>query len=180
MLSWTLSRSSGLVAYLLLWASVCLGLLHSMGVKRLSTPAARIDLHEFLALAGIYTTVFHGVVLLWNQHASFTWGGLLIPFASEYEPFFVGIGTVSFYLALLASITTYVRKYMSATLWRTIHQFSLVGFTMALVHGVFLGPDTQITGIWLMYVVTAVSVAALVAARIFKGVFSPADSARRG
>lgn len=177
--TWELSRSAGIVAYLLLWASVCLGLLQAAGLfKRLTSAAARVDIHEFLSVGALHATVFHVVILMWNQHVTFGWREILVPFTSDYSPGLVGIGGVSFYLALIATVTTYLRKWLSPKLWRSIHLLTLVGFLFALLHGVALGPDTQAPAVWLMYVGTGISVALLGVARLVKGVLKTAHPAR--
>jgi sulfoxide reductase heme-binding subunit YedZ len=177
--TWPLSRSAGLVAYLYLWASVCLGLLQSMGMLRsLSTPAIRVDMHAFLSLGAIYATVFHAVILLWDHYLPFHWDDILLPFASDYAPMLVGFGGVAFYLALAATVTTYLRPWFSARTWRAIHRFSLFGFLLALVHGVALGTDARSPVVMLMYAGTGLSALVLAAARFAKRLPSPTHAPR--
>ncbi len=167
--NWPLSRAAGIVAYLLFWASVCLGLIQSASAQRHPSGAAvKLDMHCFLALAALYTTVFHAAILVWNRHVPFHWQEALVPFASEYEPAQVGLGVLALYVLLGATVTTYLRGRLGPGLWRRVHQGSVLGFIMGLVHGLALGPDTGLLAMQLMYSLTGGSVAALGAWRVLK------------
>lgn len=179
--TWYLTRAAGLVAFVLLWASVTLGLLQSIGLlKGVTSPLANVDVHGFVSLGALYATVYHAVVLLWDRHTPFTWTEILVPFASGHEPVLVGLGIISFYVALGATITTYLRGKLTPRLWRWIHLFSLVGFFLALAHGVLLGTDTELTAVGYLYRFTGISVAFLLLCRVYKGVWGNANSTRGG
>lgn len=167
--TWSLSRASGFVAYLLLWASACLGLVQALGLVRPVSAAERIDLHAFLSLGALYMTVFHAVILLWDGHLSFRWADILIPFHSARQPVLVGFGIVAFYFALAAALTTYLRGRLSPLLWRAIHQVTLVAFCLAFLHGTLLGTDAGLPLARLMYAETGTVFALLTAARLIKG-----------
>jgi len=167
--TWYLTRSSGLVAYLFLWLSVCIGLLQSTGLVRgVAAAGAAIDIHEFTSLLGLSLATFHGVILLWDQYVSFTWSSLLIPFSSSFHPFLVGLGTLAFYLALAPAISSYVQARLSPKAWRILHLGSLVAFTFALVHGVLLGTDISNPAVGYCYRFTGISVALLTGYRIYR------------
>lgn len=169
--TWYLSRASGLVAYLFLWLSVCIGLLQSTRLVRGITAAgATIDVHEFTSLFGLSLVTFHGVILLWDHYVSFSWSSLLIPFSSRFHPFLVGLGTLSFYLALAAAVSSYVHGRLGPKGWRIMHLGSLVAFAFALVHGVLLGTDAANPAVGYLYRFTGISVALLVGYRIYRAV----------
>ncbi len=164
--TWPLARASGLVAYVLLWASVCLGLLPPAGATRPAAAAARMDLHCFVSAWALYSTTFHALVLLWDRHVRFTWTDVLVPFASAYRPILVGLGGLAFYLALGATVTTYLRGLLSPGLWRAIHQLTLAAYLLALWHGVLLGSDTHLPLVKLLYAGTAAAAGALAFLRL--------------
>ena len=66
---WFLSRSSALVAYLLLWLSMCLGLMITNKLARLwpGGPVA-FDLHQHTSLLGVAFALFHGLILLGDRY----------------------------------------------------------------------------------------------------------------
>lgn len=170
---WYLTRAAGLLAYLLLWASVTLGLLQSLGMlKGLTAPVANLDVHQFVSLGAIYATVFHAVVLLYDRYVPFTISELLVPFASDYKPVLVTLGIMGLYLMLLVTVTTYLRSRLSPRTWRSIHLTSLVAFAFALLHGLLLGTDATHPVVAFAYRFTAILTFLLVAYRLFKGVWA--------
>lgn len=166
--TWYLNRSSGLVAYAFLWLSTCIGLLQTTGLlKGLVSAGATMGLHQFTAISGLSLATFHGVILLWDQYVAFTWESLLIPFRSSYQPFLVGLGTLAFYLALTAAVSSYVRGGLSPRAWRILHLSSLAAFTFALIHGTLLGTDAADPVISYLYRFTGISTAMLLGYRIY-------------
>ncbi len=167
--AWSLSRASGFVAYLLLWASVCLGLVQALGWLRPASAAERIDLHAFLSLGALHMTVFHAAILLWDSHLSFRWADILIPFHSASQPVLVGFGVMAFDFSLAAVLTTLLRGRLNPLLWRAIHQVTLVAFCLAFLHGTLLGTDAGLPFARVMYAETGTVFALLTAARLIKG-----------
>jgi methionine sulfoxide reductase heme-binding subunit len=179
--TWYLSRAAGLIAYVLLFLSVAVGLLQSSGfLKGTTSPLANIDIHGFLSVTALYATIFHAVVLVWDQYIPFRWSDILLPFAGAFKPALVGLGSVAFYLALLVTLSTYLRAKLSAKAWRSLHWSSLIAFAFALIHGLFLGTDTNLPAVGFLYRFTGIGVAVLISYRIYKEVRAYADSARRG
>ncbi len=178
---WSLTRAAGLVAFVLLWASVVLGLLHSTGcLKGVTSPAANVDLHQFTAVGALYATTFHAVILHWDRYVPFQWGEILLPFTSGYKPTLVGLGGVAFYVAFGATVTTYFRARLGSRAWRIVHLLTLPGFVFALLHGWLLGTDAGSPVILFLYRLAGISVVLLSAYRVLKGVYSRARSGSRG
>jgi methionine sulfoxide reductase heme-binding subunit len=177
---WYLTRAAGLVAYVLLWLSVSLGLLQSTQfLKGATSPLANIDVHTFVSVGALYATTFHFVILLWDRYVPFTLTELLVPFASDYKPVLTGLGIITFYIMLGVTISTYLRSKLNAKVWRAVHQVSLVAFLLALTHGVLMGTDSGHPLVSYLYRFSGLSVGALVAYRISQGVIKRhADSAR--
>ena len=89
---WYFARSAGLVAYLLLSASVILGVLMSARASFTWPRFAVEEVHRFLAiLTGIFVTL-HGASLLLDRVVPIGLGQMLVPFTSPYRPFAVGLG----------------------------------------------------------------------------------------
>ena len=165
---WYLSRSSGVVAYLMLWLSAVLGLSLTTRVARLwaGGPAAA-DLHQFASLLALALTVFHVLILLGDAYASFRLAQLLVPFtATQYEPFWVGLGQVAFYLALPVTFSFYARRRIGTRAWRLIHYASFAVFGLTVTHGLGAGTDGRSPGMLTLYIVTSSSIVFLTTHRV--------------
>lgn len=174
---WYLARASGFVAYLLLWLSVVFGLTVSSKLVRLwkGGPAA-VDLHQFVTWLAIVVAVFHGLILLGDRFINATLGQVLVPFTYvNYRPFWVGLGQIGFYVAVLVAASFYARPRMSYRTWRTVHYASFAVYLMLTLHGALAGTDSVLLGVKLMYVVTGFSVYFLTVYRILQAV-KPARS----
>lgn len=156
---WYLSRSAGLVAYLLLWGSVAWGLLLSskMGQGRLRAPML-LDAHQFLSNVAIGFAAFHGLVLMGDRYLSFPLAAVMMPFAGTYKPALVAAGQVALWLSLLLSLSFTFRRRLGQRLWRILHYASFVAFWAAFVHSILIGSDSGLLAIQVMYLGTASSV----------------------
>jgi len=171
--TWRLTRAAGLVAFALLYLSVAVGLLQSLGVLRgITAPAATVDVHEHLSLWALYATAFHALILLWDPYVPFRPAALLLPFASDYEPAAVALGVIATYTMLAATVSSYVRPRLRPAHWRAVHLLSLAGFLFALIHGVAIGTDTGRPAVGHLYRFTGLSAGLLAAWRLFRGVWT--------
>jgi sulfoxide reductase heme-binding subunit YedZ len=149
---WYISRASGLMAYLLVWLSTLWGFAISSKVfdsflKREFT----YDFHEHLSLLAIGFMLLHAIVLTLDHAEPMSLMEILVPFASNYRPFWTGIGIIAFYLSILVTVTFYIRRRISMKAFRTIHYLSIVAFVGALFHGLYAGSDSALNWTQLMY-----------------------------
>lgn len=153
---WYLSRSSGVVAYLLLWFSMVLGLMLTNRFARLWAGGPAVaDIHQFSSLLSLAFVTFHVLILLGDRYAKYRLDQLLVPFTSaQYEPFWVGLGQMALYVALPVSFTFYLRRRIGVHAWRTIHYASFGVFVLAVAHGLGAGTDTRTPALLTMYLVT--------------------------
>ena len=145
---WFLSRSSALVAYLLLWLSMCLGLMITNKLARLwpGGPVA-FDLHQHTSLLGVAFALFHGLILLGDRYLNPNLWQVVFPFGmSGYHPFWIGLGQISFYLMVGVAFSFYLRKQITSRVWRSVHFLSFISFVFALLHGIAGGTDSA--AIW--------------------------------
>ncbi|MDQ2805497.1 MAG: ferric reductase-like transmembrane domain-containing protein [Chloroflexota bacterium] len=165
---WYLSRSSALVAFTLLWASMVLGVGITNRLARLwpGAPTA-FDLHQYVSLLGIGFALVHVLTLLGDTYIGYNLAQLLIPFGStEYAPFWVGIGQVALYLLIPVTLSFYVRKRLGTRGWRTIHGLSYALYGLTLLHSIFSGSDSGAVWTTLLYSFTALSLVGLTAYRV--------------
>jgi predicted ferric reductase len=173
---WDLARSSGIVAYLLMWLSVAFGLIITNKMARVwpGGPTA-FDLHQFTSLLGMAFAVFHVTVLLGDQYIKYTPFQLLIPFGSvNYQQFWVGFGQIAFYALIPITFSFYVRRQIGSGLWRAIHYGSFLAFSMITAHALLAGSDTSNWVMLGIYAMTGVSVIFLTLYRMLGLAESPA------
>jgi predicted ferric reductase len=170
---WYLSRASGIIAFVFLWISMVLGLLMSTR----SLPKGRgfaigNDLHQFVSLYGLFFTLFHGVILLWDPYINMTPLQLVVPFTVfNYQPLSVGGGQISLYLWIALVFSSYVRKSIGRATWRVLHYLSFGVFWMVLLHGISAGSDTGTAGMQILYWSSAASMVFLTTYRILSAIF---------
>jgi predicted ferric reductase len=149
---WYVTRASGIVAYLLLWFSMVLGLaVTSKFLDQLLDRMFTYDFHQFISLLSIAFVVLHVAVLLLDRYLPYTIWQILVPFISPYRPFWVGVGVIGFYLTLLVTITFYIRNRIGTRAFRIIHVLSLVGYLGATLHGIYAGTDSPLPAMQLLY-----------------------------
>ncbi len=165
---WYLTRASALVAFLLLWISVALGLMMTNKLARIwpGGPTA-FSVHQHTSLLALGFGVFHGLILLGDQYIGYTLGQVLVPFSgAAYKPLWVGMGQVGIYLMAVVGLSFYVRRQISQKVWRLIHFASFAMFILAMAHGIFSGTDSSALPVQIMYLVAAASTTFLTIYRI--------------
>lgn len=149
---WYITRSAGILAYLLLWLSTAWGLLVP---SKLLEPVLHgnftYDFHQFISLLSLGFLGLHIFILTADRYLPFTLGEILIPFSAPYRPVWVGIGVIAFYLILLVTITFYLRKRIGMKAFRLIHTLSLVAYLGALAHAFMSGADSSLVAIQMIY-----------------------------
>ena len=172
---WYLARATGVVAYVLLWLSMVFGMVVSNKMARLwnGGPTA-IELHQFITWLAVAFSVFHALILLGDKYIRATLVQVLTPFAySGYEPIWVGIGQLGFYLAVIIAASFYLRKQIGYRAWRALHYGSFVLYLVLTLHGIFAGTDTTAPGMMLLYVGSSLLVYFLLLVRILNAIHTP-------
>lgn len=156
---WYVTRAAGIIAYLLLWFSMVLGLaVTSKYLDQLLDRMFTYDFHEFISLLSIGFVLLHIVVLSLDRYLPYTAAQMLIPFLSPYRPLWVGIGVIAFYVTLLVTITFYLKRRIGMRTFRVIHVLSLLGYLGATLHGLYAGTDAALPAMQLVYQGTGLTV----------------------
>lgn len=165
---WYLSRSSAVVAYVLLWASMATGIAITNKMLRVWPGGPTLAaLHEWASLLGLVLAMFHALILLGDHYIQYTLDQILIPFAStNYRPLWVGFGQIAMYVLIPVTLSFYVRRWISYKLWRAIHYFSFAVFLLALVHGLMSGTESSLAWVRDMYWASGISLLGLLGYRI--------------
>ncbi len=172
---WFMSRSSAIVAYILLWLSMVFGVMITNKMARVwpGGPAA-VDLHEYASLLGMVFAVFHGMILMGDHYIHFSLGQVFVPFANPaYRPLWVGIGQLNLYLWAVIAFSFYVRRRITPRRWRLIHYLSFLSYLMGLFHGIYSGTDTPAHWAHYLYWASGALLLFLFIYRILTVVFKP-------
>ncbi len=149
---WYISRAAGLAGYLLFWLSTVWGFAISSKIfDSFLERTFTYDFHEHLSLLSIGFVILHVIVLLLDKYEPLSWVEILVPFASAYRPFWIGIGIIGFYLSVLVTITFYLRSYISMQAFRTIHYLSVASYIVSFAHSIASGTDSGFTWVQVMY-----------------------------
>ncbi len=156
---WFVTRSAGIIAYLLLWFSTVWGLaVPSRIISPVLDQAYTFDFHQFISLLSIGFALLHIIVLTLDRYLPYSTLQILIPFLSPYRPFWVGIGVISFYIIVLVTVTFYLRTRIGMSTFRAIHVLSLVGYLGITLHGLYSGTDSPLLSMQLLYRGTGLTV----------------------
>jgi len=164
---WYLGRSSGFVAYWLLFAAVAMGLAVSSRVFDgvLGRPWV-FEVHKFLSLFVLVIMVFHALIMIPDPYAKFTFGEMLVPLKSHYRSWAVSLGIVTLYGSLIISATFYLKGMIGQNLWRTVHYLTFGLFVTAMAHGLWAGTDTKVGYVQMSYFASGIAVLFLTFFRI--------------
>jgi predicted ferric reductase len=165
---WYLTRATGLVSFVLLTASVSLGLLMTAKASSRLRRNAIYDIHRFLALLTLMLTVVHVFIVLPDDFIGFSVWELLVPFASPYEPGFMALGVLALYLMGVVVATFYMRPLVPYPVWRAVHYATFGVFVMALAHGIGAGADSGTYWAQGMYFAGGGAVVVLLARRLLR------------
>lgn len=164
---WIVSRSSAMVAFVLVTASVFLGLTMAGKPVRKPTFAKTMRaLHEQTALAALVAIGIHVVAVFADPWLKPGVTGVAIPFVLSLNRFWNGIGVIAAYMAFLLGLSFYLRKQVGPKLWRSAHRATIVVYVLGLFHALGAGSDTGSVLFLGFAVVTAVPIAILFVYRL--------------
>jgi hypothetical protein len=150
---WYLTRGTGLVALVLLTSTVALGVLTSNGWSSVRWPRfITLGLHRNLSLLAVAFLGVHIATTVADHFAPIGWVDAVLPFHSPYRPIWLGLGAVAVDLLMAITLTSLVRRYLSLSVWRTVHWAAWAAWPIALVHGLGTGSDTKHGWVQVLYV----------------------------
>ena len=147
---WYAARAAGIVAYLLLSATVVLGI-SMAGKKKLHRwPRFAIeDVHRFGGILVGSFVVIHIVTIAIDSWLPFSIASIIVPFTSAYKPIWVGLGIVAAELLLALAVTNRLRNSrLSYRFWRRAHYLNFAVWGGATLHS--LGSGTDRSTPWLI------------------------------
>ena len=155
---WYTTRGAGAVSEILLTCVVVLGILSALRVQGAGWPRfLTTGLHRNLALMTLVFLTLHIIAAIVDPFTSLG-GSALIPFASYYRTFWLGLGAIAFELVFAIIVTSLVRGWLGMRAWRAVHWLSYAAWPIGITHG--LGTGTDAWSAW-MLAITAACVAAV-------------------
>ncbi|HEY4420835.1 MAG TPA: ferric reductase-like transmembrane domain-containing protein [Pseudonocardia sp.] len=160
-------HAMGLVAMLLLTATVVLGTLHSGRASSASWPRFAVHaVHRNVSLLAIAFLVIHIVIAIGKPRSGLSWPVAVVPCSSTPHPIWLGMGTVALEFLLAAIITSMLRVRIGFRSWRAVHVAAYASWPLALAHGLGLGTtDRRLSWVVALYLGCAVAVAAAITRR---------------
>jgi len=163
---WYLSRSAGIVAWVMLTASVLWGIVLATDLfPKWRRNARLLEMHRWLAGLTFFFVAGHLVTLLFDSYAKFRLLDLVAPYAGTWRPTAIAVGVVGLWLLIAVEVTALAMKKLSKRWWRSVHIASYFVFWAVSIHAALAGTDTSKP----LYTVTAiVALAAVVFAASYR------------
>jgi methionine sulfoxide reductase heme-binding subunit len=154
---WITSRALGIVALLLISATVGLGLAMSARVSSRPGVTGRLKhLHEALSLTALGAIAGHGLLLLGDGYLHPGLAGIALPFQMKGQPVWTGVGIVGGWLAAILGLSFYVRRWIGTKLWRRLHRWTLAVYVLSVAHTIGSGSDAR--SLWLLAILAATAI----------------------
>jgi len=168
---WYATRATGLVAMLLLTASVLLGLLTSGRFASDSWPRfLTVGMHRNISLLTVAFVALHVGTTVIDTFVSISLASAFIPFISSYKPLWLGLGAVALDLLVALVATSLIRNRLGLRTWRWVHWAGYVCWPVALVHGLGAGTDRSTLWVFAVTIACAALVAGAATWRLVVGV----------
>lgn len=154
---WYATRATGIVALVLLTATVFLGVLVA-GRARSHLPAfARVRLHRDISLLTLVFLAVHIITSVVDSYVNIGWPSVLVPFTSSYHRYWLALGTIGVDLLLAVALSSLLRHHIPARLWRSLHWLAYLSWPVAVSHTLGMGSDARFT--WAKVLVAVCSAA---------------------
>jgi DMSO/TMAO reductase YedYZ heme-binding membrane subunit len=140
---WYLSRSTGLVSFVLVTAALGLGIASTQ--RALASPRwprfATQGLHRNVSLLALAFLGVHIVTTIADSYVNISWWAAFVPGASHYRGTWVALGTIAFDVIVAVIVSSLYRQRMNATSWRWLHYTVYAAWPLAWLHFLKTGTD---------------------------------------
>jgi sulfoxide reductase heme-binding subunit YedZ len=149
---WYITRSTGVVSFVLLTMTFAFGLAATKrGLASRHWPRfATQTLHRNISLLALAFMLVHIVTTLADSFVHVGWWSFIVPFASHYRTLWTGLGTLAFDLVVVLIVTSLVRDRLPVRVWRGIHWSAYAAWPFAFFHFLRTGTDAA-HGRWGVY-----------------------------
>jgi predicted ferric reductase len=141
---WYASRATGVVTLVLLTAVVVLGMLVNRQGSLPGLPRFAVTgLHRNISLLAVVFLAIHVLTAIADPYVTIGVAATVIPFASSYKTFWLGLGALSLDLIAALVVTSLARGRMSRRAWRSIHWLAYAAWPFAVLHSVGSSTDMR-------------------------------------
>lgn len=139
---WYATRATGLVAMVLVSATVVLGALTGARLVGRRWPGfAQQAVHRNVSMLAVVFLALHVLTSVLDSFVHIGWAGVVVPGVSGYEPLWVGLGAVALDAMVAVAVTSLVRHRLPAGLWRAVHWAGYLSWPLAMAHAFGAGTD---------------------------------------
>jgi methionine sulfoxide reductase heme-binding subunit len=164
---WYATRASGVVALVLLTLTMVLGLVTTSRSRARNWPGfAQQEIHRRISILAVVFLTLHVLTSVLDTYVSIGWLAVIVPFASGYSRFWVGLGTVALDLMIAVFVSSLLRARIRPGAWRAIHWLAYGSWPIALAHTFGLGTDAGEQWVIVLGAVCVMAVAVSLAWRI--------------
>lgn len=160
---WYTSQGTGVVTLVLYTMVMLIGIAvvgqgRLPGLPRFSVVA----LHRSISLLSMVFLAVHIGTAILDSYVNISAIATFIPFASSYEPLWIGLGAVAVDLVIALVVTSLLRDRISPRFWRVVHWLAYAFWPIAIAHSIGLGAGsgTVMTG-WQLWLTIACVLAVL-------------------
>jgi predicted ferric reductase len=152
---WFTARGAGLAALLSLTITVVIGTLGSAAVTSAPNRVVWQYVHRTAAGIGLLLVAVHVTTLVSDAKAHVGVAGAFVPFASQYRPNAVALGSITAYTVIVVAVAGAARGRFAATRvgaasWRGIHVLAYPAWLTAVLHSVLSGTDRAVSWVVLL------------------------------
>ena len=167
---WYLTRSTGLVALILLTATLVVGVVASVGWTTERWPRfLSQSVHRNLSLFCVGFVGLHVVTTVSDGYVPIGFGDAFLPFRSPYRPIWIGLGALTFDLLLVVLVTSALRHRIGYSSWRFVHWLAYLCWPIALFHALGSGSDSSLPLVLTVDATCTAAVLTAVAWRLITG-----------
>jgi len=160
---WYATRATGVVALVLMTATVVLGVAGTARFSAAGLPrVVSAGLHRNLSLLVVGFVSLHVLTTVADSYTNIGLSSVIIPFNSDYRRLWLGLGTIAFDLLLAVTLTSLLRDRLSYRAWRAVHWAAYACWPIALWHGLGTGTDSRLPWLLALDVLCVAAVAAAV------------------
>lgn len=160
---WVMLRTTGIVAILILTLGTVIGII-SPAIRDPRRRLVSISVHTAASATGVLLLIGHIILAVADSYIAISPLAVVVPGIADWQPLWVGVGTVSLDLMLLIVLTS-LNRLRAPRLWKRVHLASYLALGLAWLHAMFAGTDASSRPMQLAAGVSLVAVALAVVFR---------------
>ena len=178
---WYASRATGVVALLLLTAVMILGILVNRQGRLPGLPRfAGVSLHRSVSLLSVTFVGVHVATAIADPYVSIRAVAAIVPFASSYKPFWLGLGALALDVMIALIVTSLLRARIGRRTWRGVHWLAYASWPAAFAHGITSSTDLRHGRLLDLAIACCAAVAAALVWRLSGSIPAPPPAGRAG